>query len=612
MIYFIGNPKLFTSNDISTTSLDNLNLFVSLNNELAVDTETQGFSPFTNKLLSIQIGNLQDQFVIDTLAINPSILKEVFSKDLTWIFHNAKFDLKFLYHHGILLNKVYDTFLVECLLTAGIEERKLGLKDLGLKYCNIELDKSVRGLIHKVGLSDEVIKYGANDVKYLLEIKKKQLLEVTKWELDRVVEVENEVVKVFSLMEYNGVPFNKEKWRDIAIEVEASVGEIERELDTIVAEDNRLSKYKNPFKQGNLFFEEVARKSIVNWASNKQKLEILKKLGLKVESTGDAILQKYKSNTLVSKLIDYNKQNKLLSSFGHEFIKNVNTITDRIHPSYWQILHTGRISVSEPNINQIPSHGELATRMRSAFEAPKGYKFVGGDYSGMELRIMAEFSQEELWLNVFNNNGDLHSELCAKTFNIPIEDVKKPFPPKPTFKYRDVQKTIDFGIPYGMSEHKLSSTMSITVEEAKKILDDFLNIVPKLKKFLATLRKIGYERGYIRTGNPFRRIRWFNKVEDDFRIKGSIERASMNTPIQGSNADICKQAMIFTQQDIDENNYPVQIIMQVYDEIQTICKEEFAEEWAVKLKAHMVNAAKLVIKSIPVEVDIKINDCWSK
>lgn len=168
-----------------------------------------------------------------------------------------------------------------------------------------------------------------------------------------------------------------------------------------------------------------------------------------------------------------------------------------------------------------------------------------------------------------------------------------------------------------MSEFKLADTMQISVDEAKKIIKRFFSVVPKVEEFLNMLGNLGKSRGYIKTPKPFQRIRWFPKWQsaietDDFKELGTIERASKNMPIQSTNANLVKLAMIKVQNAIDSNNYPVQIIMQVYDELQTICKEEFAEEWRGILERLMIESAQEVIKSIPVEVDCKINSCWSK
>lgn len=625
MIYLLSLQKRLNTEYIHEGTLQQLLDYFKDAQEIAIDTETTGFCPYKDRLLSLQLGDFDNQFVIDCNTIDIRCVKELLeNKDKLLLFQNAKFDLRFLYAKDIKPLNIYDTFLAECILTTGIEDRDLSLKGLGLKYCDVELDKSIRGVIHKEGLSDRVIIYSANDTKYLTKIKEKQLLEITKWGLNNILDLENNVVKVFALMEYNGIHFNASKWIKVAEQVNINTTTLEQKLDETIFKlgntgiHNIFTKYCNIYTQGNLFFQEATRKCNINWASPAQKLKLLKELGINTTTVDDKALQKNKSkHILIPLLIEYSKQNKLATSFGKDFIKFVNPITNKIHPNYWQILSTGRISVSEPNINQIPAHGELATKIRAAFEAPKGYKIVGGDYSGFELRIIAEFSQDPLWIKTFKEGGDLHSILCSKTFGIPIEDVKKPFPPKPEFKYRDVQKTIDFGLAYGMSEFKLADTMQIEVSKAKELIKKFFLVVPKVEEFLNMLGNLGRSRGYIKTPKPFQRIRWFPKWQsaietDDFKELGAIERASKNMPIQSTNANLVKLAMIKVQNEIDTNNYPVQIIMQVYDELQTLCKEDFAEEWKVILEKLMIEAAQEVIKSIPVEAECKISSCWSK
>ena len=627
MVYFISNQKrVFTDKIQEATIQDCINYFKD-KTEIGVDTETEGFDPYTNKVLTLQLGDFEHQYVIDCSTVSMSNFKELFQDtSKVFLFHNAKFDLKFLYHNGIKVSNVYDTFLAECVLTTGYEERNLALKDLALHYCSIDLDKTIRGTIHREGLTERVIVYGADDTKYLGKIKEKQLPKIKQFELDDILNLENKVVKVFALMEYNGAPLNTKKWLSVTEQVEKNVAELEKELDTLVYKEgtkdlpksNNITKYCNIWKQGNLFFDDKERDCNINWASPAQKLSLLRNLGINIDSVGDKELQAVKNNhPIVPLLIQYSKQNKLATSFGKEFLKYINPITKRVHGNIWQILSTGRISISEPNINQIPSHGPLASVIRSAFEAPEGYKFVGGDYGQMELRIIAEFSQDLLWIKTFKDGIDLHSALCAATFNIPIEDVKKPFPPKPDLKYRDVQKTVDFGLAFGMSEFKLSSTIQVSVKEAKELIKKFFKVVPAVEKFLTALGELGRKRGFIATPRPFRRIRWFQNWKDavetqDFKVLGEIERKSKNFPIQSTNANITKLAMVNLQEIIDANEYPVQIVMQVYDELQCIVREDFAEEFKVILETEMIKAAQEIIKTIPIEVDCKVNQYWEK
>jgi DNA polymerase-1 len=372
---------------------------------------TEGFDPYTKQILSIQVGDYTDQFFIEWMSLTKKQtlqLKEILeSKDKLILLQNAKFDLKFLYLQFIYPQNIYDTFLAECILTTGYKDidRDLSLKGLTNKYCKIDLDKSVRSKISSEGLSNRVIIYGANDIKYLSKIKKRQVHLIYKYSLEKVLELENEVVKVFAKLENNGICLNTKEWLDISDLVEKERTRIELEMDNLIY-----------------------------------------KLGRSTNNITDKVLQsnKYK-HELIPLLLEYTKHNKLANTFGRKFLNFINPVTNRIHYNVWQILSTGRISVSNPNLNQIPSHGKIGKRIRSSFIPQEGYKIVGGDYSGMELRIIAEYSKDPTWVNAFNNGEDLHSKLCAMTFNMPIENVRKPFPPKPTFTYRDVQKTINFG-----------------------------------------------------------------------------------------------------------------------------------------------------------------------
>lgn len=623
MIYFISQKKkIFSSNNYTECIISDLLYYFINHTEIQCDTETTGFSPHIDKLLTIQFGDHTNQFVVDLSTIDIELIKPIFNYDSLFLFQNAKFDLRFLYKHGITINKLYDTFLAELILQTGIDRDKqlCALNDIVWKYCNYKLDKSIRGNINIEGLSDRVIKYASEDVKYLSLVKKQQLVKLQKLDLLNVLDLENEVTKVFALMEYNGITLDVNKWTSVAKQTQENTKRLEQQLDDIVFKDTHLSKFVPKAFQQNLFgFEE--RKLNINWGSSQQKQDVLKSLGIIEDSTGERILQRNKhKHVLIRTLIDYNKSRKLNDAFGMSALNFINKKTGRIHSDTWQILSTGRISISNPNYQQIPSKGELGKVIRSAFIPQQGYKIVGGDFSGCELRLLAEFSQDPVWLDVFNQNKDLHSELCALTFNIPIEDVTKPFPMKPDLTYRTVQKTVNFGLAYGMSEHKLSDTIGVTLDEAKEIISNFFKAVPKVKELLDILYEKGTSRGYIRDNGIYKRLRQFPKwhtLQDKAwneknKILGEIGRASMNMPFQASNADLTKQALIYVQQEIDTNKWPVNILLQVHDEIVTECEEPRSREWCTKLNDLMVKAGQVIIKSIPVIVDTKVSDYWSK
>jgi DNA polymerase-1 len=622
MVYYIGKEREFTDSTISMSTISELLEYFKNKKEIGVDTETTGYDPHTNDILSIQFGTHEDQFVVNCKEIPLYTVKSIFEQDSLFLFQNAKFDLKYLMKDNIYPKNIYDTFLAELVLNTGIErgEQRLGLDDLTWKYCDVKLDKTIRGNINREGLSERVIKYAADDTKYLSIIKQHQQQQIEQWQLQKVIDLENEVVKVFAQMEYDGVSLNEEKWKDISKLTSAKIKELEASLDTIVTEDDKLRPFVPNAVQTNLFgFAE--RKVNINWSSSQQKQDILKALGIVEDSTGDRILQRNKNkHRLIPILIEYNKYKKLNDAFGKAFLGFINKKTKRIHPDIWPILSTGRIAVSKPNLNQIPSKGELGEKIRSCFIPQEGYKIVGGDYSGFELRVIAEYSQDPVWLEAFNTGGDLHSILCSKTFNIPLDKVKEPFPPKPDLKYRDVQKTVNFGLAYGMSHYKLADTIQVPEEEAKTTINKFFKAVPKVKTFLNLLGNLGKERGFIRSGGDISRVRWFPKWilsqdksnKDRFKILGEIERASMNSPIQGTNANVIKLALINVYKEIKQNNWPVKILLSVYDEIQTECREDKAEEWKVKLEEIMINSAKEFIKTIPVLADCHVSDYWTK
>lgn len=595
--------------------MDSLMKWLQDKKSIQVDTETEGFFDFRNKVITLQIGTVHDQWVINVGCVDVTPLKHIFeSPDVEKVFWNAKFDVKFLKHwYGWEVNRIYDGFLAECVLTTGLDERELSLGACAQNYLGVTLNKAVRGKILKVGLTDEVIKYAAEDVKYLHEIQSLQRTKTAEWELHKVVELENSVVRVFADMELNGMKLDPAAWLEVAKITKDNSKQLHLELDKLVKEEPKLQKFIKPYLQGNLFGESV-REIKVEWDSPTQVLLLIRALGLDVDSTGEGVLSKYKNyHPIVAKFLSYKKQAKLVTSFGVDFLKFINPVTGRIHPDTWQILSTGRVSLNEPNLQQIPARSELGKKMRECFIEDEGYSIVGGDYSGCELRIIAQGSKDELWIETFLNNKDLHGEIASKLFNIDIKDVKKYTDFKPDITYRDITKTINFGLAYGMSEYKLASTADITVEKARQIILDYFKAVPAVKSFLEALGQYGVDNGFIRTYRPYRRVRWFEGVDEpDFKREGEIRRASMNTPIQGTNADLVKLALIKVYEEIKKNNYPVKIIITVHDEIRTRCKDEFAEEWKEIMGKIMTDCGKEFVQVVPMTVDCVISKNWSK
>ncbi len=454
-LYFIGNK---CPEGIQRTSIGDLLNYFRDKVICQVDTETTGYFDHRNRILTLQIGTTERQFVIELQSLSEKEKKEISDKILNnpkiiKILHNAKFDIKFIWFEGMEICSVYDTMLAECILNAGreTEEGFYSLGSLAKRYCNAILNKEVRGQIHREGLSRRVVEYAGNDVKYLELIREQQLQKCIELKLASencqdiytVVGLENNAVVVFASIEYNGMLLDTRKWEEVREITRIEQDKILRELDNLVFEDNRLREFWTIYQD---LFTEAEKRVTINWSSPDQKLKLLNKIG-KFESTKQQELEKKKRDyPIVDKLIKFNKIQKLISSFADPLPKFINKQTNRIHTEFWQILSTGRVSSSEPNLQQIPARTELGGKMRECFVAPEGYKIVGGDFSGCELRIIAEYSEDPVWLDAFKSGEDLHSKLCSLTFGIPISEVKNPSHFKPDLKYRDIQKTINFGL----------------------------------------------------------------------------------------------------------------------------------------------------------------------
>lgn len=653
MIKYVSNNKQVFD---QTASFEEFKDWAESVDEYQLDTETEGKFDHINHILLIQFGTYDTQYVLDFLSLLPEqkqYLLSILVGPKLKILHNAAFDIKFLWREGLDIKNVYDTMLAEILLYAGRDDstlmeslyyklpdhQKIGkrqgskftgwysLQRVAYSYTNVYLDKSERGNIIRHGISKGVIEYSGKDVKYLSSIKDQQLAKLKELGIATdntqdeytVLGLENRAVISFAHMEYCGIKLDHDKWKKVVVLCKQEVKEKINSITELVWKDDRFKKYRSIYQD---LFTPATKVTTINWSSPAQKLEFLKIIDPTVDSTNERTLSKLKKNhPEVKYLIEYNKSNKLLTAFADKMYGFVNPKTKRVHTQFWQILSTGRVSSNKPNMQQIPSRSKIGAMMRECFVSQKGYKIVGGDFSGAELRIIAEFSKDPVWINAFLEGEDLHSVLCSKTFDIPIANVKDYTDFKPDIKYRDVQKTINFGLAYGMSHFKLADTMEIPESKAKNIIDKYFKEVPLVKKFLTSLGNLGRKRKFIKTAQPYGRYRFFDCDDpNDFKRLGAIERASKNHPIQGTNADMVKLALIKCYDYIRERDWwnPVtfindcMIVLTVHDEIQSEVKDELAEEWKEVMNRLMLESGAAIVKTIPMSVDCTISDYWTK
>lgn len=446
MIYLIGEGELFkesTSGKFKYSSVEECISYFSSKDSIQVDTETKGKDSHSKPILSLQLGDSENQWVIDVRTTNILLFKDLLeSKEV--VLHNSKFDYKFLKHSGIILNKIYDTMLAECIIYCGYDKWGYGLAALTKRYLNIELDKTTRGEFFKIEqgkpFTDKQIEYAALDVAYLHKIQAMQMEKINKYDLNYCLALECEVVKALADIEYNGMYLNAEKWLINTEDYVSAVKDLEIQMDEVLLEEPKVTKHL-PLNTQMTLFGEKERELMINYSSPIQIKFICNLLGYDVDTTNDRELEKLVNKHEFFRLIqEYRKANKVVTTYGKSFLDSINSTTGRVHTSFWQVLNTGRVSSGSkddnaPNLQNIPA----SNTFRNCFEARQGFLWVSSDYSGQELAIMAEGSQEEKFIDVLNRGEDLHCFAGSLMFKKTITKADK--------ELRNKAKTINFGKP---------------------------------------------------------------------------------------------------------------------------------------------------------------------
>ena len=629
MIYFVSNTQSFNSNFQSCT-IDDAVIYCTDKKVLGVDTETEGFDFTCKKMIMFQIGDADNQYIIDTRFVSIEPLRDVLeNKNITKIFHNAKFDYKFIKRWAnITCEGIYDTFLTELVISCG-KSLGYGLKDLCKRYLNVELNKEVRNLF--IGLTgqpftDDQIIYGAKDVEYLCKIKDLQLPTIQKYKLENVVQLENEVVSSFADMEYNGLDLDTERWKELEDLNTDKADSLLTGLDLMIKQDKRLQKFVAKYIQADMFTPvEELRDINIKWTSPKQVLEVFQCLIPKLDNVNGKAMYKYRFKyPLIDKYVKYKEAMKLCTSYGDAFFKNLSG-DNKIHTSFHQILDTGRVSSSKPNMQQIPADNSF----RNCFVAPEKWSFVSADYSSQELNVIAFGSKDPVWLKALEEEQDLHSTCAELVYgeqwltsgenNCAYFKRKAKCNCPSHKKLRTNVKTINFGLAYGMGPNKLSDTLNINIDDAKVLIEKYFEAFPSIKGFLDKLGNFGKKYGYIKTFPPYNRKRWFTnwypKIWDNKSSSmelGSIERASKNTPIQGASADMTKRALVLMRDHIKKFDLPVKLVMTVHDQIDTICRNDHLIEWTADMKKLMEDAALEIVTNGLLKAEVTVSNCWEK
>jgi DNA polymerase I-like protein with 3'-5' exonuclease and polymerase domains len=391
-----------------------------------------------------------------------------------------------------------------------------------------------------------------------------------------------------------------------------------------------------------------AGQSTINWNSVDQVLPLMKLVEPRLKSLSEEDINKTKHPALRD-LQAYKEALKLTSTYGEEFIRKHVNSDGMVRSNYNQVISTGRVSSSKPNMQNIIVTEQVGTRYRNAFEwSDQDFVFVDSDYKSQELVVIAYLSKDPVWMDAIANDYDLHS-VCADLvfkwkwkqaeeagcnyYHMVVGPNGKLRPAKQRCKckghkhLRDQVKPISFGLAYGMSEFKLAGTLQITVPQAAALIDEYFKTFPAIGKVLNFLGNFGLDNGYIMTLAPFFRRRYFPYWEENRpyitphklgaqrnKTLGEIERASKNMPIQGASADITKVAMVLIRDFIYENRLQdkIKIVAQVHDQITTVCHKDLAEWWKIEMDRLMCEAALIVIPTGILKAETTISNCWTK
>lgn len=506
---------------------------------------------------------------------------------------NIKYDLTVFANHGIEVQGVaFDTMLESYTQNStgrhnmdDLAERYLGHKTIAFE--EIAGKGKNQLTFDKIAL-DVASEYAAEDADVTMKLHQTLFpeLEKTPTLLKLFNEIEMPLVRVLSHIERNGVLIDPQKLLAQSQEIEQRLAEVEAEVHQAAGQE-------------------------FNLASTKQLQEILfEKLGLPVKkktpkgapSTNEEVLEELaQEGHIVPKLlIEHRGLSKLKSTYTDKLPQMINPKTGRVHTSYHQaVTATGRLSSSDPNLQNIPIRNEEGRRIRQAFIACEGYKIVAADYSQIELRIMAHLAHDEGMLKAFTEGKDIHRSTAAEIFGVSLEEV--------TNEQRRNAKAINFGLIYGMSEFGLSNQLGISRQEARTYMDAYFNRYPNVLQFMTDIKAKAAEQGYVETLLGRRLYLPEIKSSNGMRRKAA-ERVAINAPMQGTAADIIKVAMIGIDKAILGDEH-IKMIMQVHDELVFEVKAEMVEHYSQLIKMEMEKAIKL---HVPLIADVGVGDNWDE
>lgn len=564
------------------------------------DTETTGLNVFTADLIGLSFCFSKGEAYYVTLPADKDETSDVLrefkaffqSEHIEKIGQNIKFDLLMLSMYGIeLRGPMFDTMIAHYLVQPELRHGMDYLAEIYLRYRTIHYDDLVGGKgknqidIRFVDL-DLLCDYAAEDADITFQLKEILEKEIHQNGLQQLFyEIEMPLMKVLARMEQNGVRIDSEALRLSSVVLTGEMIELEKQIHELAGYEFNVS---SPAQVGEILFDRLKLD------------EKAKKTKTGQYSTSEDVLEKIRSkHPIIGKILEYRGLRKLLSTYIDALPQLINQSTGKVHTSFNQtVASTGRLSSTNPNLQNIPIRDAQGKEIRKAFIPDEGCVFLSADYSQIELRIMAHLSGDANMLEAFNSGHDIHTATAAKIFKKPIEEV--------TSDMRRKAKTANFGIIYGISTFGLADRLSIPRSEAKELIEGYFTTYPDVKRYMDEAIQRAKEAGFVET--IFGRKRFLADINSQNSIvRGYAERNAINAPIQGSAADIIKIAMVKIQNRLEKENLHTTMTMQVHDELNfnvPVSEIEIAKKIVVD---EMESAIKL---QVPLIADCGVGANW--
>lgn len=594
----IGNldesEEIVNEANVEISKLEDIDEFINKvkeNNELIIKTVTREGNILDKRIKYIFLSvDGKKIYYVEENSIHK--LEYIFtSNEIKKLGYNLKDDYISLKPYGIKLENIYFDITIAEYLIDSMSSTSYECSAIAMKY----LTKKVKTKEELLGKGVKAKKYQDLDfeelsshisqiidtVKNVMPIMEENLKESN---MDGLLyHVEMPLVEVLADMEYEGVKVDKEKLNELGSQFKEIIKKLESEIYKISGEEFNIN---SPKQLGVILFEKLG-------------LPVIKKTKTGY-STNAEVLDKLKDQSpIIDKIIEYRQIVKLNSTYVEGLLSIINPIDGRIHSSFNQtITTTGRISSTEPNLQNIPVKLEMGRNIRKVFISDKGCKLVDADYSQVELRVLAHMSQDETMIDAFKHNEDIHTKTASQVFNVSMDEV--------TSKQRSDAKAVNFGIVYGKSDFGLSEDLNIPVKQAKEYIENYFNKYNKIKEFMDNIIDDASSNGYVTT--ILNRRRYIPEIKSsNFMLRNAGKRAAMNAPIQGSAADIIKIAMINVYKKLEENNLKSKLILQVHDELIVEAVDSEIDIVKKIVKDEMENAVCL---DVNLDVDLNIGDSW--